>query len=91
MTVTNEERQLPRMAFSAVLGIVQSMIPSGVSAIQELIGDSKELEKTTKMYYAFVWSTTFQTPMLFSGFVFSVAIQQYENINRSDCMLGKKY
>jgi len=59
-TPTNEKRRLPGLAFSAVLGVVQTKIPSGVGAIQELIGDSKELEKTTRMYYAFVWSTTFQ-------------------------------
>jgi len=68
-TATNEERRLPRLAFSAVL-VVQTMSPSGVGAIQELIGDSKELEKTTRMYYAFVWSMTFRIPTLFSAYGF---------------------
>jgi len=68
-TGTNGNGSLPRLAFSAVLGIVQSIIPSGVSSVQDLVGDSKELEKAIRLYYAFVWSTTFRIPTLFSMYV----------------------
>jgi len=69
-TGTNRNRSLPRVVFSAVLGVIQSIIPSGVSSVQDLVGDSKELERATRMYYAFVWSTTFRIPSLFSMYVF---------------------
>jgi len=68
-TVTNGERVLFRSAFSAVLVIVQSIIPSGVSGVQDLVGDSKELQKAKRMCHAFVRSTTFRIPTLFSLYV----------------------
>jgi len=68
-TGTNNNRSLPRVFFSAALGAVQIIIPSGVSCVQDLVGDSKELEKVTRLYYAFVWSTTFRIPTIFSMYV----------------------
>lgn len=66
----NEKGALPRMAFSIFLGVIQSMSPSGSSAIQELVGNSKELENTTRRYYAFVWAMTFHMPTTFSAYIF---------------------
>jgi len=38
-TGTNGNKALPWVAFSAVLGIVRSLTPSGVSSVQDLVGD----------------------------------------------------
>jgi len=68
-TGTNGSRGLPRVALSTVLGLAQNVFPSGISIVQDLVGDSKELEKAIRMYYAFVWSTTFRIPTLFSMYI----------------------
>jgi len=68
-TGTNGNRSLPRVAFSTLLGILQNIFPSGVSIVQDLVGESKELEKAIRLYYTFVWSMTFRIPTLFTMYI----------------------